>query len=190
MTPTTPTAAPGVSVEAIHKDHLSIGMGAIYDFAGFLTTREKRITASMNDEAGPMGQALTEFFAKRGIKGDPHLAIHSWHVDPPPAPAGEPQGVTEADVHAACTQLSHAMNAGLTTAKSVRRVLESFAASRPVAGALPADWLPSMRNISLAQPELKDYGSGYQHGYTWGWNDCLRRIAEERVRTTKAGGAS
>jgi hypothetical protein len=42
--------------------------------------------------------------------------------------------------------------------------------------------LPSFRDMNIHEPEVKDYGHGYQHGYTWGWNDCLRWIIAERLR--------
>lgn len=51
-------------------------------------------------------------------------------------------------------------------------------------------WVPSLRGVSAQDPG-DDAGRGdwYQHGYTWGWNDCLRRIAEERVRAAGKGNA-
>lgn len=58
----------------------------------------------------------------------------------PPLPVGAPQGVSDEDVRAALRIIE---SDGYASHTLVRQALESFAASRPVAGALPASaWLP------------------------------------------------
>lgn len=55
------------------KDHMSIESldhivsGAIFDFAGFLTTRSERITLSAADNAGPAADAVKAFLTLRGV---------------------------------------------------------------------------------------------------------------------------
>ena len=71
---------------------LAIGTGAIYDFAGFLTTRDKRVILSGYDEAGPAAEAIKEFLEKRGIFDDVTPAIKDWHeIKPPVQPDSKEQ---------------------------------------------------------------------------------------------------
>ena len=52
-----------MSIESL--DH--IVSGAIFDFAGFLTTRSERITLSAADDAVPAADAVKEFLSLRGV---------------------------------------------------------------------------------------------------------------------------
>jgi hypothetical protein len=52
-----------MSIESL--DH--IVSGAIYDFAGFLTTRSERITMSASDNAAPAADAVKAFLTLRGV---------------------------------------------------------------------------------------------------------------------------
>jgi hypothetical protein len=52
-----------MSIESL--DH--IVSGAIFDFAGFLTTRPERVTASSTDNAAPMADAVKAFLTLRGV---------------------------------------------------------------------------------------------------------------------------
>ncbi len=45
----------------------AIVSGVIYDFAGFLTTREERIIASATDNSQPMADAVKEFLTMRKV---------------------------------------------------------------------------------------------------------------------------
>jgi hypothetical protein len=52
-----------MSIESL--DH--IVSGAIYDFAGYLTTRDERITLSATDDASPAADAVKAFLTLRGV---------------------------------------------------------------------------------------------------------------------------
>jgi hypothetical protein len=52
-----------MSIESL--DH--IVSGAIYDFAGFLTTRDERVTFSATDNAAPAADAVKAFLTLRGV---------------------------------------------------------------------------------------------------------------------------
>ena len=45
----------------------SVVAGALFDFMGWLTSREKRLILSSVDEAGPAVEAITEFAKKRNL---------------------------------------------------------------------------------------------------------------------------
>ena len=55
----------GVQMSIESLDH--IVSGAIFDFAGFLTTRDQRITLSSTDDAAPAADAVKEFLSLRGV---------------------------------------------------------------------------------------------------------------------------
>ena len=65
-------------------DH--IVAGAIFDFAGFLTTRDERITLSAKDNASPAADAVKAFLELRGVneKCEPFFpvagALRWWRV--------------------------------------------------------------------------------------------------------------
>jgi hypothetical protein len=42
--------------------------GALFDFMGWLTSRDERLTLSSTDEAGPAVEAITEFAKRRGLR--------------------------------------------------------------------------------------------------------------------------
>ena len=52
-----------MSLESL--DH--IVSGVLFDFAGFLTSREERITLSSSDLASPAADAVSEFMRLRGV---------------------------------------------------------------------------------------------------------------------------
>lgn len=58
--------------------NLEIGVGAIYDFVGYLTTRKEQITLSWSDDAAPAVEVITEFLDSRGISNSVIPAINSW----------------------------------------------------------------------------------------------------------------
>ena len=59
-------AAPVQEPIELHVLHSHIA-GALFDFMGWLTSREKRLTLSSTDEAGPAVEAITEFAKMRGL---------------------------------------------------------------------------------------------------------------------------
>ena len=92
--------------------NLAIGAGAIYDFAGYLTSRDKRITLSWADDAGPAADAIKVFLEKRGISDDVTPAIADWHKCTQPAQPADPHlkqcpGIPAAGCNytATCSQL-------------------------------------------------------------------------------------
>ena len=57
-------------------DHV-IG-GALFDFAGFLTTRAERMVCSSADDAAPMAEAVREFMTLRGVDIECEFMIYLW----------------------------------------------------------------------------------------------------------------
>ena len=55
-----------MSIERL--DHIAAGV--LYDFGGFLTTRDERLVASATDNATPMADAVSAFLDLRGIDRD------------------------------------------------------------------------------------------------------------------------
>lgn len=51
--------------------------GAIFDFMGWLTTREERLTLSSSDNASPAADAIKEFLTLRGVDmtGEPMIFL-------------------------------------------------------------------------------------------------------------------
>ena len=70
-------------------DH--IASGVIYDFAGWLTCRDKQITLSAVDAASPAAEAVKEFLTLRGVDQDCD-PFFQWHMRCGEAvePDGEP----------------------------------------------------------------------------------------------------
>lgn len=58
-------------------DH--IVAGALFDFGGFLTTRDKEIVCSASNDAAPMVEAIKEFAVKRGLEIDGAMVV-DWHA--------------------------------------------------------------------------------------------------------------
>ena len=75
-----------MSIEKL--DH--IVSGAIFDFAGFLTTRDERITLSATDDATPAADAVKAFLTLRGVDQECQ-PFFRW---PARCSAGRPGGVT------------------------------------------------------------------------------------------------
>ena len=51
---------------------------ALYDFGGWLTTRDERITLSATDNASPMADAIVEFCGMRNINLNQEVPVLSW----------------------------------------------------------------------------------------------------------------
>jgi hypothetical protein len=67
----------------------SVVAGALFDFMGWLTSRDKRLTLSSTDEATPAVEAITEFAKMRGLRLEDARVEH-WQAiltTPPAQPA-------------------------------------------------------------------------------------------------------
>lgn len=54
--------------------------GALYDFAGFLTTRKAVLVCSEVHDAAPMAEAVAEFLARRGLNGaEVEPRVQNWN---------------------------------------------------------------------------------------------------------------
>lgn len=67
-----------------HDLGLAIGAGAVYDFAGFLTTRDKQLVLSSRDEAAGCAEAVKEFLDKRGVPDSLRPDIEGWATNSQP----------------------------------------------------------------------------------------------------------
>jgi hypothetical protein len=92
---TTPPVAP-VQEPVAH----SVVAGVLFDFMGWLTSREKRLTLSSTDEAGPAVEAITEFAKMRGLHLEDAQVEH-WQaiLTTPPAAPRQWVGLTDEEVH-------------------------------------------------------------------------------------------
>ena len=52
--------------------------GAIFDFMGWLTTRQEKLVLSGADDAAPAAEAVKEFLTMRGVAQDCEPMIHDW----------------------------------------------------------------------------------------------------------------
>lgn len=83
----------------LHVLHSHIA-GVLFDFMGWLTSREKRLTLSSTDEAGPAVEAITTFAKMRGLRLEDAQVEH-WQAiltTPPAAPVQEPVKLRRGDV--------------------------------------------------------------------------------------------
>jgi len=63
----TPTSRVAAQSERDERANIALILGALFDFCGFLTTRDERLTVSGYDDAGPMVKALETFMQVRAI---------------------------------------------------------------------------------------------------------------------------
>jgi hypothetical protein len=77
----------------LHVLHSHIA-GVLFDFMGWLTSREKRLTLSSTDEAGPAVEAITEFAKMRGLSLQDAQVEH-WQAILTTKPAAQPEPVQE-----------------------------------------------------------------------------------------------
>lgn len=52
--------------------------GAVFDFAGFLTTRKKVISVGASEDAAPMADLVQEFLKKRGFDDKYTADVGGW----------------------------------------------------------------------------------------------------------------
>lgn len=74
-------AAPVVPPDMIRPDQEALQQiiaAALYDFGGFITTRQKQLVASATDNAADTVEALKEFMEKRGINPCQDVPVLSW----------------------------------------------------------------------------------------------------------------
>jgi hypothetical protein len=78
----------------------SVVAGALFDFMGWLTSRDKRLTLSSTDEAGPAVEATTEFAKMRGLRLEDAQVEH-WQaiLTTPPAAQRQWVGLTDEQIN-------------------------------------------------------------------------------------------
>ncbi len=75
----------------------SVVAGALFDFMGWLTSRDKRLTLSSTDEASPAVEAITEFAKMRGLSLDDAQVEH-WQAILTTPPAAQRQPLTDEEI--------------------------------------------------------------------------------------------
>ena len=90
----------------LHVLHSHIA-GVLFDFMGWLTSREKRLTLSSTDEAGPAVEAITTFAKMRGLRLEDAQVEH-WQaiLTTPPAAQRQWVGLTDEEIGEAFEQMS------------------------------------------------------------------------------------
>jgi hypothetical protein len=69
--------------------------GALFDFMGWLTSRNERLVLSSTDDASPAVEAITEFAKMRGLSLD-GARVQDWQNTTPPAqPAVQREHITD-----------------------------------------------------------------------------------------------
>ena len=76
--------------------------GVLFDFMGWLTSREERLMLSSTDEAGPAVEAITAFAKMRHLRLEDAQVEH-WQaiLANPPAEPRQWVGLTDEDIHEA-----------------------------------------------------------------------------------------
>jgi hypothetical protein len=72
--------------------------GALFDFMGWLTSRDQRLTLSSTDEASPAVEAITEFAKMRGLLLV-DARVQDWQDTTPPAAQREWVGLTDEEMN-------------------------------------------------------------------------------------------
>jgi hypothetical protein len=54
--------------------------GVLFDFMGWLTSREERLILSAKDDAAPAVAVISEFLKKRGVDPDCEPMIKDWQL--------------------------------------------------------------------------------------------------------------
>ena len=71
--------------------------GALFDFMGFLTSRNERLMLSSADNASPVVEAITNFAKMRGLSLD-DARVEDWQDTTPPAAQRQWVGLTDEEV--------------------------------------------------------------------------------------------
>jgi hypothetical protein len=64
-------------IERLREDQQAVIAGALFDFMGWLTTRDERLVLSGADEAGPAVDAIRDFANMRGLSLD-DAKVQDW----------------------------------------------------------------------------------------------------------------
>jgi hypothetical protein len=72
--------------------------GALFDFMGFLTSRNERLMLSSADNASPVVEAITNFAKMRGLSLD-DARVEDWQDTTPPAAQRQWVGLTDEEVN-------------------------------------------------------------------------------------------
>jgi hypothetical protein len=148
---TSPAAQPALVQEPVAHPVIA---GALFDFMGWLTSRDQRLTLSSTDEASPAVEAITEFAKMRGLLLD-DARVQDWQDNTTPPAAqqtcncrweGEVQ-VQQCTLHQAHVDAIHEW-AGRAKAA------EAKLAAQP------------------AVPDAFGTREGEHPQYIQGWNDC------------------
>jgi hypothetical protein len=77
----------------------SVVAGALFDFMGWLTSRDTRLTLSSTDEASPAVEAITEFAKMRGLLLE-DAQVEQWQaiLTTPPAAQRQWVGLTDTQI--------------------------------------------------------------------------------------------
>jgi hypothetical protein len=71
--------------------------GALFDFMGWLTSRNERLVLSSADNAGPAVEVITEFAKMRGLSLD-GARVQDWQDTTPPAQPSVPDAIHHTDL--------------------------------------------------------------------------------------------
>jgi hypothetical protein len=71
--------------------------GALFDFMGWLTSRNERLVLSSADHAGPAVEVITEFAKMRGLSLD-GARVQDWQDTTPPAQPSVPDAIHHTDL--------------------------------------------------------------------------------------------
>ncbi len=98
------------AIEAAEKQEPvahSVVAGALFDFMGWLTSRDKRLTLSSTDEASPAVEAITEFAKMRGLRLEDAQVEH-WQAILTTPPAAQWEHLTDDEIDDAdCVELEY-----------------------------------------------------------------------------------
>ncbi len=122
----------------------SVVAGVLFDFMGWLTSREKRLTLSSTDEAGPAVEAITEFAKMRG------LSLHDAQVEHWQAILTTPPGGRQSEDCLTAAQEDIQRLSALVRAQQI--TIDKLEAQRPVAE--PHKWVHATEWRGLTDEEI------------------------------------
>ncbi len=160
----------------------SVIAGALFDFMGWLTTREERLVLSSTDNASPAADAIKHFAEMRDLSLD-DAKVKDWkaYTDPPQQQAEPVHG----DIRALKYRI-HELEGEVLGYKRMLDVAE--AASQPQQQAEPV----MLNGLTEAETNAtasvlgltKQAEPAYDEGYKAGWSDAQRKQQAELLFTT------
>jgi len=96
--------------------------GALFDFMGFLTSRNERLMLSSADNASPVVEAITNFAKMRGLSLD-DARVEDWQDTTPPAAQRQWVGLTDEHVEVIAAWLEAQMIETPTTGPQLANAL-------------------------------------------------------------------